>query len=128
MEKLNFFFAKRRYITFIALKDYLCDDLIIKIIENNMGDKKMICNLNNINMELENYQLFYYLFINGNAIIRPIPSCLLFLLSYKNKEYSKPRELYAHIDIFRITYLKGKMSENKGGYYSKHYKTWIRNQ
>tara|TARA_Y100000590_G_scaffold326169_1_gene370137 strand:+ start:1361 stop:1840 length:480 start_codon:yes stop_codon:yes gene_type:complete len=128
MEKLNFFFVKRRYITFIALKDYICEDLIIKIIENNTGGTKILYNLNNLNMELKNYLYFYYLFINKNRIIRPIPSCLLFLLSDKNKEYSKSRELYSRIDIFRSLYLKGKMSENKGIYYSKHYKTWIRFQ
>ena len=39
---------KRRYITFIALKDYICEDLIIKIIENNTGGTKILNNLNNL--------------------------------------------------------------------------------
>ena len=128
MKQLKFFFVKRRYITFLALKDYLCEDLIIKIIENNIVDKKGFCNLSNLNMELKNYQFFYYLFINENRNIRPIPSCLLFLLPDKNEEYSISRELYSHIDIFRIKYLKGKMNEGVDDYYSKHYKTWIKFQ
>jgi hypothetical protein len=93
-----------------------------------MGGTKILYNLNNVNMELKNYLCFYYLFINENRIIKPIPSCLLFLLSDKNKEYSRLRELYSHIDIFRILYLKDKMRENKDGYYSNHYKTWIKFQ
>ena len=128
MKTLNLFFAKRRFITFLSLKDYLCEDLIIKIIENNMGDTKILYNFNNLNMELTNHQCFYYLFINENRIVKHLPSCLLFLLSDKNKEYSRPRELYSHIDIFRIQYLKDKMSKDYGGYYSKHYKTWIKFQ
>ena len=62
METLKFFYVERKYLTFRALKDYLCEDLIIKIIENNMIDKKLFCNLNNLNTEFNNYQYFYYLF------------------------------------------------------------------
>ena len=75
-------------------------------------------------MELRNYQ---YLFINENRI-RPIPSPLLFLSDKNNNEYSIRHELYSHIDIFRILYLKNKMSEKKEDHYSKHYKTWIKFQ
>ena len=128
MEILKFFYVERKYLTFLALKDYLCEDLIIKIIENNMINKKLFCNLNNLNTEFNNYQYFYYLFINDNRIIRPIPSCLIFLLSNKNKEYSRERELYSRIDIFRLIYLKDKMGKKDNGYYSKHYRTWIKFQ
>ena len=63
METLNFFFVKKKFIIFFALKDYLCEDLIIKIIENNIGDKKWICNSNpKIHMVfkiLKNFLMFY---------------------------------------------------------------------
>ena len=102
MENLKFFFTKREYLTFRALKDYLCEDLIRKIIEYDTKDKRTLYNLNNLTMELRNYQ---YLFINENRI-RPIPSPLLFLSDKNNNEYSIRHELYSHIDIFRILYLK----------------------
>ena len=38
MENLKFFFTKREYLTFRALKDYLCEDLIRKIIEYDTKD------------------------------------------------------------------------------------------
>ena len=122
MEKLNFFFVKRRYISFLALKDYICEDLIIKIIENNMGDKKMICNLDNIHTELKKYQVY-----EGNTqwdpFANPIPLSLLFLNElFRNQNY------HIYIDLSRKIYLKDKMSEKKDDYYSKRYKTWIKFQ
>ena len=83
MEKLNFFFAKRRYITFIALKDYLCEDLIIKIIENNMIDKKLFCNLSILHMEFKKYQSYEYVIrrtFEPKNNEGPIPQSLLFLV------------------------------------------------
>ena len=49
METLKFFYVERKYLTFRALKDYLCEDLIIKIIENNMIDKKLTRHINEMN-------------------------------------------------------------------------------
>ncbi len=125
MEKLNFFFVKRRYITFLALKDYICEDLIIKIIENNMGDKKLICNLSNLHTEFKKYQVYEYVTdrLRNNPFANPIPLSLLFL---NGALYAPATHFY--IDLSRKIYLKDKMSETKDDYYSKHYKTWIKFQ
>ena len=130
METLNFFFVKKKFIIFFALKDYLCEDLIIKIIENNIGDKKWICNLNNLHMEFKKYQSYEYIIrrtFEPKNNEGPIPLSLLFLNGARFA-CSKHPNAQSPIDRNRREYLKGKMDEEKDDYYSKHYKTWIKFQ
>ena len=130
METLNFFFIKRKFTTFFALKDHLCDDIIIKIIEYNMMDKKLLCNLSNLHMEFKKYQSYEYVIrrtFEPKNNEGPIPQSLLFLNDARFA-CSKLPNAHSPIDRNRRVYLKGKMSEDKEDYYSKHYKTWIKFQ
>ena len=130
MENLKFFFTKREYLTFRALKDYLCEDLIRKIIEYDTKDKRTLYNLNNLHMEFKKYQSYEYVIrrtFEPKNNEGPIPQSLLFLNDARFA-CSKLPNAHSSIDINRRGYLKGKMSEDKEDYYSKHYKTWIKFQ
>ena len=39
MEKINFFLARQRLTSYKVLKDYLCEDLILKICDYSIIDK-----------------------------------------------------------------------------------------
>ena len=130
MEILKFFYVKRKFKTFLALKDHLCDDIIIKIIEYNMVDKKLLCNLSNLHKEFKKYQSCEYVIrrmIEPKNNEGPIPHSLLFLNEARSACSKRPNA-DSPIDGNRRVYLKGKMSEDKEDYYSKHYKTWIKFQ
>ena len=130
MENFKFFFTKREYLTFRALKDYLCEDLIRKIIEYDTKDKRTLYNLNNLHMEFKKYQSYEYVIrrtFEPKNNEGPIPQSLLFLNDARFA-CSKLPNAHSPIDRNRKVYLKGKMSEDKEDYYSKHYKTWIKFQ
>ena len=42
MEKNKFFFSKQRLTSYKVLKDYLCEDLILKICDHSVIDKKSL--------------------------------------------------------------------------------------
>ena len=130
METLKFFFIKKKFISFLALKDHLCDDIIIKIIENLFVDQKLLYNLSILHMEFKKYQSYEYVIrreYEPKDNEGSIPLSLLFLNGVRFA-CSKHPNSHSPIDRNRRVYLKGKMSEDKDNYYSKHYKTWIKFQ
>ena len=119
MENIKFFFVEKELLTLYVLRGYVCDDIIIKIIENSKKDKKQIAHMNIIHRDIFRY----------SSLSCPL-SALLFGFGCELDELLRPHHRDASVspDIYRNMYLKGKMSEPEHGHYSKHRNTWIKFQ
>ncbi len=125
-KRLKFFFARRKLLILYVLRDHICEDNILQIIEYSIKNDKLLNSFNTLNQEIENCEYISSLFPKNNTITRPLP-CLLLLFS-NSINHNSYREIYFHYDIFRTLYLKEKLSKKQNGHYSKCYNTWIKFQ
>lgn len=122
MKKINFFLSQKRLSSFKVLDKYLCEDIILKIIEYLTLDKKILNYKSETNKELEWWANNF--FIQKSKDVRSI----FYLLTGKYTKLYSTCNLNPHKDMIRLYYLKNKMSEKSKGHYSKYYNTWIKFQ
>ena len=122
MEKINFFLSHKRLLSFKALEQYLCEDIILNIIEHLTLDKEILNYKNETNEDLKWWANNF--FIQKSKDVRSI----FYLLTGKYTELYSTCNLNPHKDMIRLYYLKSKMSEKSKGHYSKYYNTWIKFQ
>lgn len=122
MKKIIFFLSQKRLSSFKVLDKYLCEDIILKIIEYLTLDKKILNYKSETNKELEWWANNF--FIQKSKDVRSI----FYLLTGKYTELYSTCNLNPHKDMIRLYYLKNKMSEKSKGHYSKYYNTWIKFQ
>ena len=103
-KKLDFFLVKKKLFVLYILKNKLCNDIIMEIIEN-LINSKYIDRLNNVNRQIRIFSEF---------------------LNSRDAIYSGNQPYIENIS--RINYLKKKLSEEKEEYFSKYYKTWLKFQ
>ena len=103
-KKLDFFLVKKKLFVLYILKNKLCNDIIMDIIEN-LINSKYIDRLNNVNRQIRIFSEF---------------------LNSRDAIYSGNQSYIENIP--RINYLKKKLSEEKEEYFSKYYKTWLKFQ
>ena len=103
-KKLAFFLVKKKLFVLYILKNKLCNDIIMDIIEN-LINSKYIDRLNNVNRQIRIFSEF---------------------LNSRDAIYSGNQPYIENIS--RINYLKKKLSEEKEEYFSKYYKTWLKFQ
>ena len=103
-KKLDFFLVKKKLFVLYILKNKLCNDIIMDIIEN-LINSKYIDRLNNVNRQIRIFSEF---------------------LNSRDAIYSGNQPYIENIS--RINYLKKKLSEEKEEYFSKYYKTWLKFQ
>lgn len=106
MKKLDFFLVRKKLFILYILKNKVCNDIIIDIIEN-LINSKYIDRLNNVNKQIRGFSEI----LNNHDTIY---------------FYSSGNQYYENIP--RINYLKKKLSEEKEEYFSKYYKTWLKFQ
>ena len=123
MEKINFFLSRQRLSSFKALDKYLCEDIILKIIEYLTLDKKILNYKSKTNKQLEWWANNFFI-QNSEKDIRSI----FYLLTFKYTDLYSTCNLMPHKDMIRLDYLKNKMSKKSKGHYSKYYNTWIKFQ
>jgi hypothetical protein len=126
MEKINFFLAEKRLASYKVLREYLCDDLILKICDYSIIDKNSFYCKKKIN---ETIKLFVdnFFILDETQTTDKIKS-IFYLLSGKYSELYNKCNIHHHKDMMRIEYLKNKMSEKQKGDYSNYYNTWIKFQ
>tara|TARA_B110000285_G_C14878731_1_gene492801 strand:- start:159 stop:584 length:426 start_codon:yes stop_codon:yes gene_type:complete len=110
---------KKELLTLYVLREYICNDIIIKIIESSKKDNNVIENLtviHNIITRPQGTELdpLYTWWIFNSITCSELSQCI-------EGDASKQ-------DIFRMIYLKTKMSKKEYGHYSKHTNTWIKFQ
>jgi hypothetical protein len=122
MENIKIFFIEKELLTLYVLREYICDDIIIKIIEYSKKDKQQIAHMNIIHRDIFRYSSL----LNMNHYNQGQPlSSLLFGNNIDELSQSIPD---SNQDIYRMIYLKEKMSKKETGHYSKHMNTWIKFQ
>ena len=127
MEKINFFLARQRLASYKVLKDYLCEDLILKICDYSIIDKKSLDCKGVINKTIKWWVDNFFLITDETQTADRIKS-IFYILTGKYRELYIKCNIQPRKDMVRIEYLKNKMSEKQKGHYSKYYNTWIKFQ
>lgn len=127
MEKINFFLSQRRLLSFKALDQYLSDDIILKICEYSIIDKKSISCLQEINKTIRWWSDNFF-FIKDETQEEIKIKSIFYILTGKYSDLYITCNIQPHKDMVRIEYLKNKMSKKSKGHYSKYYNTWIKFQ
>lgn len=127
MEKINFFLARQRLASYKVLKDYLCEDLILKICDYSIIDKKSHDCKGVINKTIKWWVDNFFLITDETQTSERIKS-IFYLLTGKYRELYIKCNIQPRKDMVRIEYLKNKMSKKQKGHYSKYYNTWIKFQ
>lgn len=127
MEKINFFLARQRLASYKVLKDYLCEDLILKICDYSIIDKKSLDYKGVINKTIKWWVDNFFLITDETQTADRIKS-IFYLLTGKYRELYIKCNIQPRKDMVRIEYLKNKMSKKQKGHYSKYYNTWIKFQ
>ena len=127
-DKLKFFFVKKKLLTLYSLRDHICEDIILKITGNFIKTDRILDGLSIVNSQfhrnIESCKSYL------NETLRRGPQSLLYFISNRFVYGETIPSIYSSIDIFRILYLKDKMSKlhNREQHYSKYYNTWIKFQ
>ena len=127
MEKINFFLARQRLASYKVLREYLCEDLILKICDYSIIDKKSLECRKEINKTIKWWVDNFFLITDETQTSERIKS-IFYLLTGKYRDMYIKCNIQPHKDMIRIEYLKNKMSEKQKGHYSKYYNTWIKFQ
>ena len=53
-KRLKFFFARRKLLILYVLRDHICEDNILQIIEYSIKNDKLLNSFNTLNQEIEN--------------------------------------------------------------------------
>lgn len=127
MEKINFFLARQRLASYKVLREYLCEDLILKICDYSIIDKKSLDCRKEINKTIKWWVDNFFLITDETQTSERIKN-IFYLLTGKYRDMYIKCNIQPHKDMIRIEYLKNKMSEKQKGHYSKYYNTWIKFQ
>lgn len=127
MEKINFFLAEKRLASCKVLRDYLCDDLILKICDYSIIDKESLDSKKEINKTIKWWVDNFFLITDETQTTDRIKS-IFYILTGKYRDLYIKCNIQPHKDMIRIEYLKKKMVEKQKGHYSKYYNTWIKFQ
>lgn len=123
MEKINFFLSQKRLLSFKVLDQYLCEDIILKIIEHLTFNKGILSYKIKTNEHLKWWTNNFFVQCSEKNV-----RSIFYLLTGKYTELYSTCNLNPHKDMVRLEYLKNKMSEKSKGHYSKYYNTWIKFQ
>ena len=83
-KRLKFFFARRKLLTLYVLREHICEDNILQIIEYSIKNDKLLNSFNTLNQEIENceyisniFPIFKSLNNNKSSIVSLISICLI---------------------------------------------------
>ena len=127
MKKIKFFLAEKRLASYKVLKDYLCEDLILKICDYSVIDKNSFYCKGEINKTIKWWVDNFFLITDETHTAEKVKS-IFYILTGKYRDLYIKCNIHPHKDMIRIEYLKNKMSEKQKGHYSKYYNTWIKFQ
>lgn len=127
MEKIKFFLAEQRLTSYKVLREYLCDDLIIKICDYSIIDKNSLDCKKEINKTIKWWVDNFFLITDEKHTVEKVKS-IFYLLTGKYRDLYIICNIQPHKDMVRIEYLKNKMNEKQKGHYSKYYNTWVKFQ
>lgn len=127
MKKINFFLAEKRLASYKVLREYLCDDLILKICDYSNIDKNSFYCKKKINETIKWWVDNFFIITDETQTPEKV-KCIFYLLTGKYRELYNKCNIQPGTDIIRIEYLKNKMREKQNAHYSKYYNTWIKFQ
>ena len=105
----------------------MCEDLILKICDYSIIDKKSLSFKKEINKTIKWWVDNFFLITDESQTTDRIKS-IFYVLTGKYRDLYIKCNIQPHKDMIRIEYLKNKMSGKQKGHYSKYYNTWIKFQ